>query len=36
MADTTMTYDTSDNLRMNTFTKDNASFSGWNTKADGS
>ena len=34
MADTTMTYDVSNNLRMNTFTKDNASFSGWNTKFD--
>jgi hypothetical protein len=28
-----MTYDTAKNLSSNIFTKDNATFSGWNTKA---
>jgi hypothetical protein len=36
MSDTDMTYDSSANLRTNTFTKENATFSGWNTKANGS
>jgi hypothetical protein len=33
MSDTSMTYDTAKNLSSNIFTKDNATFSGWNTKA---
>ena len=33
MANTDMTYGTAQNLRTNTFTKTNATFSGWNTKA---
>jgi hypothetical protein len=36
MSNTDMTYDTTGNLRSNTFTKANATFSGWNTKANGS
>ena len=35
MSDTSMTYDTAKNLSSNTFTKSNATFSGWNTRADG-
>ena len=30
------TYDVADNLRTNTFTRDNYTFNGWNTQADGS
>ena len=36
MSDTNMTYNTSGNLAQNTFTKTNATFVEWNTKANGS
>ena len=35
MSDTDMVYATARNLSSNTFTKTNATFSGWNTQANG-